>query len=1054
MVLFMPRSGHSTSVRLPRFGWLGCCLLLVGFTAVAQAADEAVDYERDVQPILRTRCYECHDGGQSEAGLRLDLRAGTWQGGESGEPAVVPGQVDRSPLLARVTSSDPEKQMPPEGERLTAAEVETLRRWIEAGAVWPDALAGESVDARQHWAFQPPRRPALPKVSRPEWTRNAIDAFVLAQLDTQALQPSPEADKVTLIRRLSLDLLGLPPTTEEVDAFVLDHRPDAYERLVERLLRSPHYGERWARIWLDAARYADSDGYEKDKVRQVWAYRDWVVSALNRDLPYNQFVMEQLAGDLLPDASQDQVVATGFLRNSMINEEGGIDPEQFRMTAMFDRMDALGKAVLGLTVQCAQCHNHKYDPLTQQEYYRLFAFLNNDHEANVTVFTPDQQMQRADVLRRIEEIEADLRHRHPDWEERMAKWESQARGEPVKWQVMEFAIDEDSTGGQRYLPQPDGSYLALGYAPTFHTVLMTTTVPVSGITGFRLELMTDPNLPSGGPGRSIWGTGALSEFRVSAGSAEGTQELAEVRFAEATADFNPPETPLPKIFDDRSGKTRVTGPVAMAIDGRQDTAWCTDEGPGRRNVPRVAVFRTDKPLVHASGTKLQVRLVQNHGGWNSDDNQSYNLGRLRISYTTDPQPRAAEVPARLLPLLEVPRAERSPVQQRELFRHFRTTVAEWKAENDQIEQLWSLHPEGSTQLVLQRRDEPRATHMLHRGEFLQPRDQVQAGTPGILHPLPPTADASRLAFARWLVDPQSPTVARSWVNRVWQACFGLGLVETPEDFGLRGAPPSHPELLDWLAVEFMERGWSLKELHRLIVGSSTYRQSSAATEAAHALDPQNRWLGRGARFRLDAELVRDGALAASGLLNRRLGGPSVHPPLPEFLVMPPVSYGPKPWPAEAAEEQFRRAIYTFRFRSIPYPALEVFDAPNGDFACVKRSRSNTPLQALATLNEPLFVQCAESLARLMEQHGGASLEDRIEYGFRRCLARRPTPREIATLVRLYTAQRTRSTANAVTAETPPNQTQSAAAQTAAVDDQALVEVARVLLNLDETITRE
>jgi hypothetical protein len=947
--------------------------------------------------------------------------------------------------------------MPAKGERLSADQVQLLRAWIDAGAAWPDALAGEDAKGR-HWAFRAPVRPKVPAVKNPAWVRNDIDRFILTRLEKEGLAPSPEADRATLIRRLSLDLTGLPPAVAEVDAFLADKSERAYEKVVDRLLNSPHYGERWGRLWLDAARYADSDGFEKDKSRQVWFYRDWVINALNRDLPYDRFVIEQIAGDLLPGATQDQVVATGYLRNSMINEEGGVDPEQFRMEAMFDRMDAIGKGVLGLTIQCAQCHDHKFDPLKQAEYYRMFAFLNNAHEANVAVYTPDEQMRRAELFRQIHQVEDELRHRHPDWRERMHAWEDKVRGGQPEWTVVRPGVLEESTGGQKYLPLEDGSFLAQGYAPTKHTVKMTVRTDLKNITAFRLELLNDPNLPLGGPGRSLKGTGALTEFKVEAAPAEAPGKVEAIKIARATADVNPPETPLEAIFDDKSGKRRVTGPVSYAIDGKDETAWGTDVGPGRRNQPRKAVFLAAKPVAHPGGTVLTFNITQNHGGWNSDDNQSHNLGRFRLSVTSAPNAEADPLPARVRQIVSAPRERRTPAEEAAVFSYWRTTVPQWKEANDKIEALWRQHPEGSAQLVLRDREKPRETHVLKRGDFLKPGKQVAPGVPAFLHPLPPDEPPNRLTFARWLADRQSPTTARALVNRVWQTYFGTGIVATSEDLGTQSEPPSHPELLDWLAVELMDRGWSQKALHRLIVTSAAYRRSSRVEPKLYAQDPYNRLLARGPRFRVEAEGVRDIALAASGLLNPTVGGRSVFPPLPGFMVLPPVSYGPKIWPEDKGPERYRRALYTFRYRSLPYPVLQTFDAPNGDFACVRRVRSNTPLQALMTLNEPIFLECARALALRTLREGGRSDAERVTYAFRRCLARQPTAEESAELLGLFAKERERFAGPGakpweLAAEdpaSPPKLPDGATPAQAA----AWTVMARVLLNLDETITKE
>ncbi|HEX8203118.1 MAG TPA: PSD1 and planctomycete cytochrome C domain-containing protein [Isosphaeraceae bacterium] len=1024
------------------------------WAAPAGAAEggRTVDFSRDVRPILADKCFQCHgpDEPRRKAGLRLDIADGAVGETPLGSRAVVPGDIQESELYWRITApADDESRMPParSGKVLTPEEIKTLSAWIEQGAVY-----------RQHWAFTPPTRPAVPAVRDPAWCRTPIDRFILARLEQEGLKPAPEADQVTLLRRLSLDLTGLPPTVEEVERFLADAAPDAYERQVRRLLDSPHYGERWGRLWLDAARYADSDGYEKDKLRQVWFYRDWVINALNQDLPYDRFLIEQIAGDLLPGATQDQVVATGFLRNSMINEEGGINPEQFRMEAMFDRMEAVGAGILGLTIQCARCHTHKFDPLTHDDYYRMFAFLNDSHEANVAVYTPEEQEQRDRIFREIREIEADLQHRAPDWAERMAAWEEQVRADPSAWTVVRPTVLDDSTGGQKYLPREDGSFLAQGYAPTKHRATMTVRVEAPTITAFRLELLNDPDLPLGGPGRSIKGTAALTEFEAQAAPADAPEKVETIKLARASADVNPPETPLEPIFDDKSGKRRVTGPIDFAIDGKDETAWGIDVGPGRRNQPRQAVFVAETPIAHPQGTILTFFLKQNHGGWNSDDNQNQNLGRFRLSITAAPAPSVDPLPADVRSILAIPGQRRTPAQVAAIFGSWRTTVPEWREANGRIEALWRRHPEGSTQLVLQTRQTPRATHLLERGDFLKPAHEVGPGVPAFLNPLPADAPPTRLTFARWLADRRAPTTARALVNRVWQADFGTGLVATSEDLGLQGEPPSHPELLDWLAVEFMDRGWSLKELHRLIVTSATYRQSSRVPPALASRDPYNRLLARGPRFRVDAEVVRDIVLAAGGLLSAKVGGPSVFPPAPAFLFQPPASYGPKVWPEATGPDRYRRALYTFRYRSVPYPALQAFDAPNGDVACVRRSRSNTPLQALTTLNEPIFLEGARALALRTIERGGSTDGDRLAYAFRRCLARTPTAPEAAALLDLLERQESRFSGEGINpwdlAAADPAHPPRLPEGVTPAQLAAWTAVSRVLLNLDETITKE
>jgi len=1023
-----------------------------------RAATDAIDFNKAIQPIFATRCYDCHGEKKQKSNFRLDDKKTVFAGGDSGKAAIVPGNSSDSPLIKHVTSTDPDEMMPPKGDRLTADQIAALKKWIDAGANWPEVADAKEAAQKRHWAFKPPVKPPIPTVKNKDWVRTSVDNFVLARLDKEKLKSSPAADKITLIRRLYLDLTGLPPKPEQVDAFLADNSKDAYKKVVEELLASPHYGERWARHWLDAARYADSDGYEKDMSREAWPYRDYVVRAFNNDLPYNQFIIEQIAGDELPNHTQDQVVATGFLRNSMVNMEGAIDPEQFRMDAMFDRMDCLGKAVLGLTIQCAQCHNHKYDPISQEEYYRLFAFINNDHEARPVVYSADQQMKIADLRRKMTEIEGGLKHQTSDWEKQMAAWEESVKTNQPEWIVFRN-IEQEGDKDQRYEDKKDGSWLAGGYAPTKFSPTFRITNHVSDVTAFRLELLTDPNLPYGGPGRAFNGTCALSEFAVEAIDAKFPTNKMKLKWKEATADVDQPERPLEPNFTDKTTNSRITGPIKLAIDGNDKTAWGINIGPGRRNQDRKAVFVCEKPVTFTNDIIWRVTLRQLHGGWNSDDHMNNNLGRFRISATTaSGEVKADPIPKKVRDIFGIPADKRTPVQMATLFSYWRTTVPQWKEANNQIEQLWKEYPEGATSLALLAREEPRETHMLRRGDWLKPMKAVTAGVPAFLHPLPKNADGSRLTFAKWLADEKSPTTARVIVNRIWQAYFGNGLVTTPEDFGMQSDKPSHPELLDWLACDLMDHNWSLKHLHRTIVNSATYRQASRVSPELYERDPYNRLLARGPRFRVEGEIVRDIALAASGLLNPKIGGPSVMPPAPSYLFEPPASYAPFPWKHDTSTEKYRRALYTFRRRSTPYPALQTFDVPNGDSSCVRRQRSNSPLQALVSLNEPIFVECSQALARRIIAEGGKSDEERIRYAFRRTLARQPQAGELQELTSLLNKERQRiadgwlsaseisTGTNSLPKDLPAGATPTQLA--------AYTVVSRVLLNLDETITKE
>lgn len=1028
--------------------WAPCLSLSILCSWAAAAADQVV-FSTEVRPILSDNCFQCH--GPDESERKADLRLDTWEGATldlGGYSAIAPGNVEKSALVERIFTEDPDDLMPPpdSGKSLTPEQKQILRSWIEAGAEW-----------ETHWAFVTPQRPEVPSVSNESWPQNPMDHFVLHQLESKGLQPAPKADELTLLRRLHLDLVGLPPSIEEVERFQTGDSEKSWSQRIEDLLQSTHFGERWGRLWLDAARYADSDGFEKDKPREVWLYRDWVVEAINQDMPYNQFIVEQIAGDLLPNPTQSQLVATGFLRNSMINEEGGVDPEQFRMDAMFDRMDAIGKSVLGLTIQCSQCHTHKYDPISQTEYYKMFAFLNDSAEGSILAYSPEGLFQRVMMWLEIESAFDDLKHRFPDWKERVRRWESLMLCEPEDWQTLEVFNAGDNS--QRYYNLEDGSILAQGYAPTRFTSSFTNTVEWTTMRAVRLELLNDPNLPASGPGRSPDGLMALSEFKIETQNPANPEEKYWVNFVRVSADFDQPDKVLEAPFVTRDGKGGLTGKSAYAIDGDNNTAWGIDAGPGRSNQPREIVFVADKNFAFPTGARLRVNLTQNHGGWNSDDNQNMNLGRFRLSVSASPNARARQVSSHAQQVLKKPVHERSQDEWMTLLNEARQYLPEWQEFDERIEKAWEGHPEAVTQLAMKRLAEPRSTFRLMRGDFLKPAEEVQPGVPDFLHDFDPENpdQPTRLDFARWLASENSPTTARSIVNRVWQAFFGVGLVETSEDLGSQSAPPSNQALLDWLSVEFMENNWSLKHLCRLIVSSATYQQSSHATIEQYRQDPQNQLLSRGPRFRVDAEIVRDIALGASGLLDRSLGGPSVYPPAPEFLFLPPASYGPKTWNTATDSNRYRRALYTFRFRSIPYPALEAFDAPNGDIACVRRSRSNTPQQALTGLNETLFMECARGLAQRAWSHGGFCDSDRLQFAFRQCLTRSPMPEEVEILIGFLEQQRERFSNNELDPEiflaaiqspdpVPENATK--------VEIAAWTALCRALLNLDETLTKE
>jgi hypothetical protein len=1018
------------------------CLITTATLATVHAADP-VDFGRDIRPILSDKCFLCHGPATEtrQADLRLDQRADAIELG-----AFVPGAPDDSELLARITSDDPDEMMPPPGtgKSITAEEAETLRQWIEQGAAYSE-----------HWAFIPPVRPPLAELSASPWERNPIDRFVSVQLRRQQLSPSPPADRTTLIRRLYLDLIGLPPSPQEIDECLSDADGEGIANLIDRLIDSQHFGEKWGKWWLDAARYADSDGYEKDKPRSVWFYRDWVVDAMNSNMPYDQFVIQQIAGDLLADAGQDEHVATGFLRNSMVNEEGGADPEQFRVEGMFDRMDAIGKAILGVTTQCAQCHTHKYDPLSHREYYQMMAALNDFEEATISVFTAEQAQARDRALHRIDQLERSVKTRAPDWQERLAEWESRTQSQLIRWHGL--TPTDIPYEGQKFRVLDDGSILSESYAPTRTTNTFSLRIQSPKITAFRLDALLHPQLPRGGPGRSIYGTGAVTEFKVTLAPADNPQQKRDIKFSAAYSDANPPHSTLPAAFRDKvpADDDRVTGPVEYAIDGNGKTAWSTDVGPGRRNEPRHAIFVPAEPIEESGDYLLSFTLSQNHGGWNSDDNQNYLLGRYRFSITDQPVSEVV-IPSAIEEILWLPRSRRTAQDQSRLFGYWLTTESQFADTAAEIETAWQSYPETDSQLVVQALPHARETYVFTRGDFLNPSERVTPAAPKFLGPFPDTGEPARLRLARWLVRDDAPTTARVIVNRIWQSYFGRGLVASPEDFGYQGAPPSHPQLLDWLAVELMESGWNLKHIHRLIVDSATYRQSSSLTPELLDRDPQNVWLARGPRFRVDAELVRDIALAASGLLDPAIGGPSVYPPAPEFLFQPPASYGPKVWKTATDTQQFRRSLYIHSYRSVPYPALQVFDAPKGDAACIRRERSNTPLQALVTLNEPQYVACAQAMAARIVHDSGPDDEDRIRYGHRLVVGRSPSASETQILRRLLEQQRDRIDRGELDVQNILGASGVTVRRLAGISPDELapwVVVSRALLNLDETITK-
>ena len=804
-------------------------VLLAATAAGLQAAEEKlpppvkskIDFVRDVEPILHTKCYECHGSAMQMNGLRFDQKEAALKGGYSG-PAIVVSNSAKSPLIQRVASAKDGFKMPPAGPSLTAREIGLLRGWIDQGAAWPDVAAvpaGQKLsqaERRSHWSFQPIKRPSEPAVSQRSWGRNPIDSFILAKLESESITPSLEADKATLLRRLSLDLIGLPPTPRDVAAFLMDNSPDAYERQVDRLLASPHYGEKWARQWLDLARYADSDGYEKDLPRRyAWRWRHWVIEALNSDMPFDQFTLEQVAGDLLPGATSSQKTATGFHRNGLKNREAGVKREEARFEELVDRTSTLGTTWLGLTVGCAQCHDHKYDPISQKDFYQLFAFFNKTEDTVIDAPLPGElgphlQSQPGFYVKRNELLK---KYRVPELQ---PQWEA----------GMRQAMDA--------------------------------------------------------PGKNLdW------DFQVTA--------------------------------------------IRAMLDGAEK------------------LLRKEEKL----RTQREQDQVVNY-------------------FVRNPGPEIAK--------------------DKENAEKFKELVK-------QLQELDRSFPSVSQSYVLIESPEPVKTHVAVRGDYRRPGVEVPATAPHFLPPLPESTKPSRVRLAEWLVSRENPLTARVAVNRMWQEFFGRGLVRTSEDFGTQGEKPTHPALLDWLASEFMEGGWRLKRMHKLIVMSATYRQSSTARPELKERDPGNTLLARQNRLRLSAELVRDAALQASGLLYPAIGGESIRPPQPESVSK--LTYGGSKWEENQGRERYRRGLYIHYQRTSPYPQMANFDAPDANVSAAQRRRSNTPVQALNLLNDPVFFEAAQTLAVRILQESAPGWNERLDTAFQLCLSRKPSRSERDRLASYY-----------------------------------------------------
>ncbi len=934
----------------------------------------AVDFSTEVYPMLQRACFECHGADHDKGGLRLNT-------------AKAIETADLQEILRRVSLPRSDKEaMPKRGDALSPAEIQKLRDWITAGARWPEAM-----NTQTHWSYVPPKRPKLPAVSDGNWQKNPVDRFILAKLEKANIPHSPEADPAVLYRRLSLDITGLPPAIAEVEAFLKAYTVDADQAVqtaAEKLLASKEFGVRWARPWLDAARYADSHGFQRDDLREIWGFRDWVVDALNADMPFDRFTIEQVAGDLLPKATPQQIIATGFHRCTPTNVEAGSEPEETRINQVIDRVNTTGAIWLGTTLECAQCHNHKYDPFTQRDYYGLLAYFNNtEREAErtnpktpgsiqfkgvpLTLPDPEIETKRQALQAKIKQMETQIQKRIPNTTK-----PTLASNKPLPLKPISF----ESESGAESSTLADQSILLSGEAPDADEYDIVYELPTGSITALMVEALSDDSLPSKGPGR---GNGNRPNFvlqHLEASLQTGADKTAaaqKLSFQSAQASFS-----------------QSNFPVAGLADDDPKTGWAIMP---RFSESHWAALTFKQPLNAAAGTHLRLRLVQKFGGGRV-------IGRLRVSVIT------GDVLAALPKTEQVKGKNQDP-----------QTTKQERQLAILNKQLAELKP--ATSEVMRELPVPRMTSIFKRGVYTDVGEAVKTGTPAIIQ-IKANSEPNRLSLARWLVHRENPLTARVTLNRWWAELFGRGIVATVEDFGIKGATPTHPELLDWLAVEFMERGWSMKQMLKLIVTSRTYRQTSHHSPTT--ADPENTLLWRGPRHRLDAEAIRDNALAIAGLLNLKQSGAPIRPPQPDGLW---AKVGGQQYKYEVSPgtERHRRGLYVVLKRGAPYPSFVNFDASARMACVVKRSRSNTPLQALTLLNDPVYVEAAQALAkRIQDESKDNTVEGRIRHGFRLTLAREPRPEEIAVLKQLHAQQK---------------------------ETTAWCAIATALLNLDETISK-
>jgi mono/diheme cytochrome c family protein len=1003
--------------------------ILLTFFTIATTRSGAVDFTQDVAPIFQAHCIQCHGPEKQKSGLRLDSALGIEHGGDEGL-VLLAGQPDESRLFQMISGAHETLQMPPKGDRLSEESVAVIRQWIAEGADMPEDLETARVQS-DHWAFQPVSRPAVPEAA--DWGHNDIDRFTLARMNDAGVTPSPEAKKHTQLRRLYLDLLGLPPTPAEVDAYFADPSPNAYEEQVDRLLASPHFGERWGRHWLDLARYADSDGYEKDNARPfAYRYRDWVIQAINEDMPYDQFVVNQLAGDLLPGASLSQKAATGFHRNTLTNREGGIDPEEDRVKQAVDRNNTTGAVFMGLTMACAQCHTHKYDPITQREYFGMYAFFDAALEEDIAAPLPGEEEAHAKAEEKHKAAviakKKELSEYKPKLAAGLPAWEASLTIPEMGWDVAK-PRSHTSSGGATFKKLDDESLLLSGDNPIADTYTVVLKTDASAIRGIRLETLKHKGLNYGGPGRAHNGNFVLGEFSVTAAPANAPHDTTPLQITSATASF-----------------AQKGYPIESAFDGDPNTGWAIFNGRDT-NKDCVANFTLSEPVGFDKGTILTFKLAHYYGN-------QHTIGRFRLSLTGN-DPANILYPDEVVAALLTPSSERAPAEVDALLHAYGQQDEHYKKLTESLNKLENSPPAPvkSILMALKENDSPPVTRIHNRGDFLQPGAKVAPHTPAVLHPMHVRGERpDRLDLARWIAQPENPLTARVAVNRVWEHLFGEGLARTSDDFGTRTEPPTHPELLDWLATSFVvDDGWSTKTLIRKIVTSATYRQSSYVRRDLAEMDPTNRLLARQNRFRVEAEITRDLFLAASGLLETSVGGPSVRPPVPDGVMNLGYANSIK-WKESEGTDRYRRGLYIFFQRTVAYPMLMTFDCPDSNVSSLSRNRSNTPLQSLTLLNDPVFVEAAQALGKDLLTAGPEELSARVESAFKRCMGRAPKPAEVESLVALVKAQEAQfgpipEEAKALAGPYLPENVPPATAA-------AHIVLARAIMNLDEFVTRE